>query len=53
MKFRELEKLIIADGWELKHIVGSHNQYTHPVKKERSQFPIIAAMFQRQLLILF
>ncbi len=32
MKFKELEKLLLADGWQLKNVKGSHHQYTHPTK---------------------
>ena len=33
MKFRELEKIINADGWQLDRVNGSHHQYLHPTKK--------------------
>jgi len=39
MKFRELEKLLKADGWELSNIVGSHCQYTHQTKKGKVTVP--------------
>lgn len=39
MNFRELEKIIISDGWTLKNTVGSHNQYTHPEKKGKVTIP--------------
>lgn len=32
MKPRELEKIILADGWVFKSQVGSHRHYIHPVK---------------------
>lgn len=32
-KPREMEKIILADGWVLKNQVGSHRQYVHPTKK--------------------
>lgn len=32
MTFKEMEKLLKADGWVLKSIVGSHFQYIHPIK---------------------
>lgn len=32
MKFRELEKIILRDGWRYKDTVGSHCQYIHPIK---------------------
>jgi predicted RNA binding protein YcfA (HicA-like mRNA interferase family) len=33
MKFRDLTKLIEADGWQLARQKGSHAHYTHPVKR--------------------
>ncbi len=32
MKFRELTRLIEADGWYLQRQKGSHRQYRHPTK---------------------
>ena len=32
MKYRDLTKLIEADGWRLKRTTGSHLQYQHPIK---------------------
>ena len=32
MNFRELEKMIKADGWTLAGVEGSHHHYTHPTK---------------------
>lgn len=32
LKPKELEKIILADGWKFKSQVGSHRQYNHPVK---------------------
>jgi len=32
MNFRELERMIKADGWTLEGIEGSHYQYVHPTK---------------------
>ena len=29
MRFREVEKIILADGWIYKNAKGSHCQYTH------------------------
>ena len=31
-KFRELIKLLKANGWELEHATGSHYIYKHPTK---------------------
>lgn len=35
MKFREIVRLIQADGWFLVEQRGSHRQYKHPTKKGR------------------
>jgi predicted RNA binding protein YcfA (HicA-like mRNA interferase family) len=32
MNFRELEKIIKADGWKLQRTKGSHCQYAHHAK---------------------
>ncbi|NSW89316.1 MAG: type II toxin-antitoxin system HicA family toxin [Firmicutes bacterium] len=32
MTFRELEKIVTADGWVRKSSVGSHIHYKHPTK---------------------
>ncbi len=39
MKFKELEKKLLADGWVLKNVKGSHYQYIHPVKKGKITIP--------------
>ena len=39
MKFKELEKKLLADGWILKNVKGSHYQYVHPVKKGKITIP--------------
>jgi predicted RNA binding protein YcfA (HicA-like mRNA interferase family) len=39
MKFRELEKLLLADGWIFKNAKGSHYQYIHPVKSGKVTIP--------------
>jgi predicted RNA binding protein YcfA (HicA-like mRNA interferase family) len=33
MRFREVEKLLRADGWYEVRQTGSHHQYKHPTKK--------------------
>ena len=39
MRFREVEKLILQDGWyEIKQ-VGSHQQYKHPTKPGKVTIP--------------
>ncbi|MDR3279023.1 MAG: type II toxin-antitoxin system HicA family toxin [Synergistaceae bacterium] len=32
MKFRDIEKIILADGWTFKSAKGSHYHYVHPEK---------------------
>lgn len=39
MKFRETEKLILADGWTFKSVKGSHYQYVHPIKPGKVTIP--------------
>ena len=39
MKFREIEKIITADGWTLKGAKGSHHQYIHPTKPGKVTVP--------------
>jgi predicted RNA binding protein YcfA (HicA-like mRNA interferase family) len=37
--FREVEKLILQDGWHQVNRVGSHRQYKCPVKSEKVTIP--------------
>lgn len=39
MKFRELEKILLEDGWYQVKQKGSHNQYKHPVKRGKVTIP--------------
>jgi len=39
MKFREIEKLLIEDGWVFKNAKGSHHQFVHPVKPGKVTVP--------------
>lgn len=39
MKFREIEKILKQDGWELVDIKGSHHQYKHPTKPGKVTIP--------------
>lgn len=32
MRFREIEKIILADGWKFIRAKGSHHQYVHSTK---------------------
>ncbi len=36
---KEMEKLILADGWKFKNEVGSHRHYIHPTKKGKVTIP--------------
>lgn len=49
MRFRELERIILDDGWFLSDIRGSHHQYKHPSKSGK----VIEVIFLCELLILF
>ena len=39
MKFREVEKLLLVDGWTFKNDKGSHYQYAHPTKAGKVTVP--------------
>ncbi|MDO5589804.1 MAG: type II toxin-antitoxin system HicA family toxin [Lachnospiraceae bacterium] len=39
MKFREIEKIILTDGWYLVNVSGSHHQYKHPTKPGKVTIP--------------
>ena len=39
MNFKEIEKIIKADGWTLKTSQGSHFQYVHPTKPGKVTIP--------------
>lgn len=39
MKFREIEKILLDDGWVFKNARGSHNQYVHPTKPGKVTIP--------------
>lgn len=38
-KPREMEKIILADGWEFDGQEGSHRHYTHPTKPGKVTIP--------------
>lgn len=38
-KPREMERIILADGWVYKNQVGSHRHYTHPAKPGKVTIP--------------
>lgn len=39
MKFREVEKLLLADGWYFVSQKGSHCHYKHPKKPGKVTIP--------------
>lgn len=39
MKFREIEKIVLADGWHFKYAKGSHCFYIHPTKPGKVTIP--------------
>ena len=39
MRFREIEKIILADGWQFKKAKGSHYSYIHPTKPGKVSIP--------------
>ena len=39
MRFREIEKKILNDGWFLVDVRGSHYQYKHPTKPGKVTIP--------------
>ncbi len=39
MKFREVEQIILDDGWYYKNTKGSHNHYKHPTKQGKVTIP--------------
>lgn len=39
MRFQEIEKVVLNDGWKLVDVSGSHHQYKHPTKPGRVTIP--------------
>ena len=39
MRFQEIERIVLKDGWILKTVKGSHYQYIHPVKSGKVTIP--------------
>jgi len=39
MNFREVDKILKADGWTLKSVKGSHHNYVHPTKPGKVTVP--------------
>lgn len=42
LKPREMEKIILADGWIFKSQEGSHRHYVHPTKPGKVTIPFHA-----------
>lgn len=39
MNCKELEKIILSDGWQYKGAKGSHHHYIHPTKPGKVTIP--------------
>lgn len=52
-KPREMEKIILADGWIFQAQVGSHRHYIHPSKSGKLQFLFIVKTYRKGPKILF
>lgn len=39
MRFREIEKILLDDGWMLVDVRGSHHQYKHSTKPGKVTVP--------------
>ena len=39
---KDMERILLADGWIFKNQVGSHRNYTHPVKPGKVTIPFHA-----------
>lgn len=39
VRFKEIEKILLADGWRFKNARGSHNHYIHPTKPGKVTIP--------------
>lgn len=39
IKPKDMEKIILADGWIFKSKEGSHRQYVHPIKTGKVTIP--------------
>ena len=39
MRFREVEKILLRDGWYQVKQKGSHHQYKHPIKSGKVTVP--------------
>ena len=48
-KPKEIERMILRDGWVLKDQTGSHRQYVHPVKKGKVTIPFHRKELRKKL----
>lgn len=39
MRFKEIEKILLKDGWTLKTVKGSHHHYIHKTKPGKVTVP--------------
>ena len=39
MKFLEIERVLLSDGWIFKNAKGSHHQYVHPERPGKVTIP--------------
>jgi len=39
VKFEEIERIVLNDGWRFKAAKGSHYQYVHPLKPGKVTIP--------------
>lgn len=40
MKAKEIEKLLIKGGWQVKNQTGSHKHFIHPIKPGKVTIPM-------------
>ncbi len=36
---KQIERIVLNDGWQLDSIEGSHHHYEHPIKKGKVTIP--------------
>ncbi|MCD8326419.1 MAG: type II toxin-antitoxin system HicA family toxin [Lachnospiraceae bacterium] len=39
MRAKEIERILLKDGWFVKNQKGSHRQYVHPIKPGKITIP--------------
>ena len=47
MTSKDMERLILADGWVFKNQVGSHRHYIHPTKTGKVTIPFHSKELKR------